>query len=142
MQVQLACTFNAYFFVVFWFQYKRYKRPNPALIYWSYNKESNQDLARSWKIIQEIPDPYKEIQKLRNPTRNFKDNIPDFVEISKTQSHISQDAPGSFGFFNIAPANPQSAKFIEICPLDPLNFCIMYYVTNLRVHCMMLRKYF
>ena len=57
-------------------------------------QEPCQDIARSWKVIQEIQDSYQEIQESRRPTRKSRDNFSECVGILKMYSQIFQDFSG------------------------------------------------
>ena len=63
----------------------------PAFDLLDFQPGSYEDLARSWKIIQEILDSYREVQESRRPTRKSRDKPPDFVGIFRTQSQIFQE---------------------------------------------------
>ena len=66
----------------------------PAFDFLDFLPGSCQDLARSWKIIQEIQDSYQEIQVSRKPTGKSRNNFPDFVGNFSMQFEIFQEFSG------------------------------------------------
>ena len=73
-------------------------------------QQYNQYRARSWTIIPEIQESYKEFQEWRKLTKKSKVEAPNFVGLSQMQCELFLD------FAALSKIFQDSQKFIDFMP--------------------------